>query len=407
MRRTHLLAGVAAAAALSLTSAGAAQASSIVFTRGGDIFLTTPDGSREHRVTSGGNYEDVTQADDGTIFAMSGGILHKLDRDGNQLAPPAGTSQLWDLDVSPDGSKIVGWYGTSSGGYPDVVSANGGTSLGWQNQPGTNPQWINNDLALMSDQGWVLTYAAGEPSTSEWFNDNGENLWRKYSPAITRAGDRLAVVVRDDLDLNQSTPPGPFQVAHYSNTSTPPRNSLDKAPESQQPTLRCVETVGDAEPSHPRFSPDGSAIAWEYPDGVRVKPVYDLASCSQPAGGFTIAGAKSPDWGPADVPAAALQFEGAVPKQKLGKALKKGYRVKVSCSAACTVRKATLKHKRKVVAKGAKSFPSGNGTLVLKFTAAGKKRLKRVKKAKVVIDIAVRDQQNRAYTATASATLRR
>ena len=45
-------------------------------------------------------------------------------------------------------------------------------------------------------------------------------------------------------------------------------------------------------------------IAWELPDGIVVKPVYDLSACAQPTGGFSIAGAKSPDRGPADVPGA-------------------------------------------------------------------------------------------------------
>jgi hypothetical protein len=415
--RSTTLAALAAGACLAAPAA--AQADSIVFTRGGDVFLTTPDGSREHRVTTGGSYEDVTQADDGTIFAMDGGILHRLDQQGNAVAPPAGTSHLWDLDVSPDGSKIVAWYPTSDGGYLDAVGADG-RSLNWQEQPGTNPQWIDNDLALTSNgAGWVMTFASGGPSTSYWFDTKtGEHMDRKYSPAITRARDRLAVVVREEPTFSDEGPPGPFKVLHYSNSSTPPRNALRDAPEDARPTLRCQETIGDVQPEHPRFSPDGSSIAWEYPDGIHVKPVYDLASCTQPAGGFTIAGARSPDWGPANVPAPKPDPEPVVPvggplqsarvakPGRMKVALKKGVKVTITCSTACTTA-GSLRFKGKVVAKGSKKLTGGKGALVLKFTAKGKKTLARSRKAKLALAVTATDEQGRSSQTTGSVALKR
>jgi hypothetical protein len=49
-------------------------------------FPATADGSRQVPVTTTGGSSDVSQADDGTIIALSGVRLHKLDRAGKVLA---------------------------------------------------------------------------------------------------------------------------------------------------------------------------------------------------------------------------------------------------------------------------------------------------------------------------------
>ena len=87
----------------------------------------------------------------------------------------------------------------------------------------------------------------------------------------------------------------------------------DDTPRDQQPEVCCYEPVGEVEPQHPSFSPDGTSIAWELPDGVVVKPAFDLGACAQPPGGFSIAGATSPDWGPADVPTSVPDTDDDLP----------------------------------------------------------------------------------------------
>ena len=76
-------AGVALVAAAAL-AAPAAQADSIAYVKGGDVWLSTSDGERQFQVTSTGAYQDVSQADDGTMIALSGVRLHKLDRHGQR-----------------------------------------------------------------------------------------------------------------------------------------------------------------------------------------------------------------------------------------------------------------------------------------------------------------------------------
>ena len=293
------LAVLAVMAAMAAT-AGTAHASSIVFVRGGDIWLVQPDGTREHRVTTGGAFTDVTQSDDGRIFATEGNILHSFAPDGTRLAGPTATLPTRDLEVNPEGSKIAFWYQLNEDARFTVMNSDGTSASEWDDQNGWHPTWVRNDMVLHSNAaGWLYTAWAGTGSYAKWKTAPAGQ--RFHSSDITRAGDRIVAVIRDYENA------GAWAVTHYSNTSQPPTNaSFTYEPtESEQPTLRCTEDAGGVEPSHPRFSPDGTSIAWEMPDGVVVKPVFDLASCSQPPGGFTLAGARSPDWGPADVPAAA------------------------------------------------------------------------------------------------------
>lgn len=411
-----------------LATAGAAQASSIVFIRAGDVWLTTPDGSRELRVTSGQRFNHVSQADDGTIFAEGNGVLRRFAPDGRELASPAGTASLFDLDVSPDGSKIAFWYPVFDGGRVSVIDSDG-SPAGWDDTNGEYIQWASNDLAIHSNgAGWIDTFVGpGTPSGANWFATNPDG--RKYAPAITRAGDKLAVVFRD-WDPDSFGEVGPYKIAWYANSSPPPRDGVFGEEPDQRPTHRCTVVSGDAQPGHPSFSPDGAAIAWEYPDGVRVQPALDLGSCTQPGGGFAIPGAGSPDWGPADVPAARadvpvrtgdvpgkpgttttggeeLEFKTTVRKQRLRKVLRKGLRIKVTCTAACTVTRGQLSYRGRVVAKRRKALPSGTGSLVVRFTAKGKKLLERVKKARFAIRLTVTDAQGNAYAGRRAVTLRR
>ena len=98
-----------------LVAAPAALADSIAYIKDGDVWLSTGDGSRQYRVTTTGRYADVSQADDGTMIALTGVRLHRLDRKGNVLADfdtpvsdtrPAPAKTFYgpfDPAISPDG----------------------------------------------------------------------------------------------------------------------------------------------------------------------------------------------------------------------------------------------------------------------------------------------------------------
>ena len=126
-------------------------------------------------------------------------------------------------------------------------------------------------------------------------------------------------------------------------------------------------------------------------------------------GKLLIAGATSPAWGPADVPAArpATQIRpeagadqpvadrsGTTPggatvklsvtKAKLAAALKKGLTLKLT-GAKDGKHVVSAKYGKTTVAKGTVTVKRGAGKVTLKFTAAGKKKLKGKKSAKLAI----------------------
>src|SRR5215216_3838098 len=81
-----------------------ASADSIAYIKDGNVWLATGDGARQFQVTSTGGYTDVSQADDGTMIALNGVRLHRLDRMGNVTADfktpvsnndPAGSKRFW------------------------------------------------------------------------------------------------------------------------------------------------------------------------------------------------------------------------------------------------------------------------------------------------------------------------
>src|SRR3954466_13275767 len=77
---------VALAAVAALAAAAPASADSIAYIKDGNVWLSTGDGSRQFQVTSTGGYSDVSQADDGTMIALKGVRLNRLDRLGNVTA---------------------------------------------------------------------------------------------------------------------------------------------------------------------------------------------------------------------------------------------------------------------------------------------------------------------------------
>src|SRR5215213_11885622 len=86
---------VGVAALLALALAPAASADSIVFTKDSNVWVAAPDGSGQRAVTTDGSatapYSDASQADDGTILALRGTRLVRLDGQGNALAPAMNT----------------------------------------------------------------------------------------------------------------------------------------------------------------------------------------------------------------------------------------------------------------------------------------------------------------------------
>lgn len=76
---------------------------------------------------------------------------------------------------------------------------------------------------------------------------------------------------------------------------------------------------------------------------------------------------------------------------RLRTALRKGIRLKLQCAGRCRVT-ISLTYRRRVVARGRHALPrAGSKTVQLKFTRQGRKRLRRVKSARLVLRVTVTD----------------
>ena len=75
--------------ALALATPSPTAASSIVYVQDHNVWITSPDGSVRHPVTTSGvepqPYFSPSQADDGTIVAGLGKELYRLDQQGGQI----------------------------------------------------------------------------------------------------------------------------------------------------------------------------------------------------------------------------------------------------------------------------------------------------------------------------------
>lgn len=424
---SRLLALVTAVFAL-LVAAPAAFADSIAYIKGGDVWLSTGDGSRQHRVTTTGRYADVSQADDGTMIALTGVRLHRLDRQGTVLADfdtpvsdtrPAPAKTFYgpfDPAISPDGTKVAYTfhYMTQSqnpGCFPPTcfVGINeGGTGYSWADrQTGwddpalgkhtgwRNPVWIDEDTTMLSDPTHMPNYDVILDTISDgdsgnlvhgWFSDTAEGNPHTSGGDITRDRAKMAFATGE----NDST------LTVYAVPQFPTTFRDGDAPVSARPNI-CYRYSGPVgKYSTPTFSPDGGRLAWAEDDGIKIVSVPSFAGgCTldgaTPSAPLVIPGGSQPDWGPADVPTGggnglggSLKAKGV--KTKLGTALRKGFAVKVTVPSAGRV-KATATDRGLKVASGSKRVKAGKGTVKLRFSRGARNALDNARSVKLRVKV--------------------
>jgi hypothetical protein len=418
-----LIATLVAAAALALAFPTFATADSVAFVRGGDVHLATGDFTRDYRVTYTGGYSDVSQADDGTMIALKGVRLHRLDRSGRVLADfdtpvsdtrpaPAKTFHgPFDPAISPDGTKVAYTYyyltqSQNSSCFPPacVTTINeGGTGYShadrqtaWD-EPGLgrhsgwrHPTWIDNDDVLISDptHAWnydVLTDTVGDSGVpiKEWFTDNGTA--GLHGGELTRQGTKVAFVGGQ----------GGEELRVYATSGPPPA----------LPTP-CYTYSGPSGGRYgmPSWSPDGTRLVFADADGVKLVSVPDFAGGCTTAGASptavtVIAGGSEPDWGPADVPPSrpdpTVPSGGAAPSGsprvdtaapgrtarirvtgiRLRAALRRGITVRVSGARPGRLRLDARAGTRRVASGAATAGADGTAAVRLQFTPAARRLL--------------------------------
>ncbi len=241
-RRTKLLRrALVLAAAVGLAAVPTvAQADSIAYVKDGDVYLSTSDGARQYRVTATGGYSDVSQADDGTMIALTGVRLHRLARDGRVLADfdtpvsdtrPPGSRVFYgpfDPALSPDGTKVAYtyYYMTQTQNpscYPPtcLVAINeGGTGYShadrqtsWD-EPGfakhsgwRHPTWVDNATTLLSNPTHLpnadvvvdMPGSRGKTFMAQnWFSDAVQGNPHVSGGDVTRDERKLAFVTGEN-----------------------------------------------------------------------------------------------------------------------------------------------------------------------------------------------------------------
>jgi hypothetical protein len=430
----------AGAALIALAAAApAAQADSIAYVKDGDVWLATPDGARQFQVTTTGGYADVSQADDGTMIALTGVRLHRLDRMGNVLADfdtpvsdtrPAGSRVFYgpfDPAVSPDGSKVAYtyYYMTQSQSptcFPPqcaIAINEGGTGYshadrqtawdeigkhsGWR-----YPIWADDDTTVMTDP----THLPNADFIVDTISDGPPGMLHAWGTDFGTKHVAEGDVARDKSKMAFVTGEADEQLTVYRIPQFPTTWKDGSAPAETVPQgcFRYGDPVGGKFRT-PTFSPDGRRLAWSQGDGIAVATIPDFgAGCTQDGatlGKLVIAGGAQPDWGPADVPSgrkgAALGLRAA--KTKLRAALSRGLALRVSAPSAGTVR-ATATKGGKRVASGSRAVKAGTASVKLEFTRQARRSLKRAGRVKLSLRVTFTPSKGAAKTATTTVTLK-
>lgn len=407
-RTTRHFAAAALSAVAALCAPAVASADSIVYIDGGNVWSASPDGAHKVQLTDGGDWHSPTQADDGRIAAVKGalGPIRVMARDGRPLhtitteTAKTGNGGTFaprpvDLSFSPDGSKIAYAYVAMS--CPpgstctdqqatfytraDVTQATPQSE--WGNQGGaSDPEWITNDRTLVQSASHVDIdpLGGGDYSYTKWVvggKDFGD-------PELSRDGKRLATTF--DYGANK------FLAFYVVNGD--PRTELPPP----VPTAVCNTDGGDEKAADPSWSPDSSSVAFQDRDGINVVrfSAFGLDGCAVASHRVLSATGSTPDWGPADPPAAryVAPGDGQAPEGTVTPGSKTGLDAKApgaakSPSATPVGERASLqvsvgRVNRTMLRKGltVKVTAPKAGTVSVRLTTGGKQVTKRTVKAR-------------------------
>jgi hypothetical protein len=341
MRARTLAITAALCAGGAAIAAAPASADSIVYAKHGNLFLTSPDGAKGYQVTFDGGYSSPSQADNGTIGALRGNKLVRMNRSGKQLNKPIdamgsdinpGFGGPYEPRISPDGKRFAYWFFVQTSyhdygdGYNYVDTGSMGTwtwadrftdptSQSEYSKLFTQGEWLTNDR-LLGTMGfwknmWTWKLGTGHGYTSGsaqwWFglqdppDQWGVPAYHWYDdPALSRNGKKLAMT---DGGTATTADRNLYLAATHSPAwrGEPPYAETEVGEDEPfpRPTIQCQENTGGI--VNPSWSTDGDTLAYGGPDGVHVINVPDSFACAQMHDRTLVSGGTEPAFGKADV----------------------------------------------------------------------------------------------------------
>jgi len=450
----RLIFSLLAAALLALAVAGPASASSVAYIDDHNLWYSSPDGARKVQVTTGGTaerpWQAVSQGRDGKTVVVhrdqfdsgSRPVLYLYGADGKLItanvmpvysgatAPvyPIGLDMDWNSNAVAYGYQYCGWAcGSTYRGYWLTFSDNQGAYP-------TNPQGASDAFnptfygtrVVSSDSGGNIFVQPDVPEAPFTHSYQG---WLEHGPGyhlhraeVSPANDQVAI------EWSQGGAEG-ISIAQHDGS----------VPGGLVAGCELAVAAGSGNLT---FSPDGSQMAWQDAEGVKVAGVPNLAAgtdtCTLAAPARVIsATGKAPSFGGADVATVSTGVDGetggggqpagggtppaaAAPKRLTfrlaGKATRaafaKGLTLKVAAAKAGRIdasasvpakaaRKLRLRGKARasaveggiaasgvVVARGsARAKGAGTVSVRLRPTKAAKRAAKRMRKVKLTIRI--------------------
>ncbi len=333
MDMRHLGVAVAAAALLSGALASGADASSILYRKGGSLWVASPSGKKAHRIKHSRGLSNPSQDNRGRIVAQKGIKLYRLSRRGRRLNKPITTAFRTSRivpsfkgpffpEVSPNGKLIAYTYSFTESHYdPGCQCVSTAPSLNtaytYSNRFVSDPDrkfghmrfyyrgsWMGNKSFVATTPnlydyaGNVLDTVAIDPigggadSYKGWFTEctdcRSVQTLQKYpldEAELTRKSDK-AVVVAGNLNAAQA---GAMLFVY----------PLPQPPTAVPPHF-CRITGPNGKFTSPSWSPDGRSLAWADRSGIWVGKLGSLAgdTCNV-SRKLVIKRATAPDWGPA------------------------------------------------------------------------------------------------------------
>lgn len=287
-----------------------AQASTIVYTSDGDVFIADMTTGNVSAVTKDGSvadpYRSPSQADDGTIVAVRGEAdearLYRFDQAGNRLNAPfetaAPTTGPMEAQVSPDGSTVAFHAATVVDGCgpfytcPDTRTTIQYSAADHFTEPYArgeaggfiSPSWIDNERTLVFSGGIWIHRLDTDNSTAwvgAYFEGDEEAKFRNIREGdISRDGKRLVAVFNHYQDST-----GFLQLFR-------PDGDLVNEPR-QTCRIKAADGSLNGIFSDATWSPDGSQLAWAEADGIHIASIDDT-TCA--ISGFQMLEGQEPDW---------------------------------------------------------------------------------------------------------------